>query len=532
MGVSSYLEFLTVLFGWVMYDRLWAVLNDTGIVYLPFLVILLNSIIDSRKGGDDEGSAAIQSLKKCETDIVVGMVVLFLAAVPFTEVQLGEMTYVRPTLDCAVERRINAGTEPAEVDGTATGTEYDAALATIGGEVGRIPIWWGMVHVVSKAVVGGSVAAIPCTNNVASVSMRLGDDTIDEPELLHELADFRLDCHQPALACLAQNCRTGRQTDAAPTKDYIGSEWFLTQPGYYDRLQSRKARPAWSLNADRDRDLGGGAHPRCNEWWRDGTNGLRGRLLASIEIETRDELVYDAEAVLREENPSASTAELEDMLLRRYLAVSNGISSGGLSYEPSVGETFREQNSAVIGVMAAGMDVVEDVLSTTMAAAGLLLKAPGAAAEGMAIREGMPIFLSLLLMIFVIVLPFLMVFSRYDPGILLTLTLVFFALQFVYVLWGVAFWVDQHLYGALTGERGSPKANALQLGVMIWIQRLLYLVFPMVWVAALGWIGVRASDAFTHGVASPTKDVGAATRSGGDAAAGVAKGVATKGMKG
>ena len=44
MGVSSYFEFVTVLFGWIVYDRLWAVLNDTGIVYLPFFVILLKNL--------------------------------------------------------------------------------------------------------------------------------------------------------------------------------------------------------------------------------------------------------------------------------------------------------------------------------------------------------------------------------------------------------------------------------------------------------------------------------------------------------
>ena len=205
---------------------------------------------------------------------------------------------------------------------------------------------------------------------------------------------------------------------------------------------------------------------------------------------TRDELVYDAAAILREEYPTATTAELEDLLLRRYLAVGNPISSGGLSYEPSVAETFAEQSNPVVGLVAAGMDVAEDVLSTGLAGLGLLFKAPGAAAEGMAIREGMPIFLALLLMIFVVVLPILMVFSRYEPGILLTLTLVFFGLQFVYVLWGVAFWVDQHLYGALTAGAGTV-ANALQLGMMIWIQRLLYLVFPVIWVTALARLRLR-----------------------------------------
>ena len=149
MGVSSYFEFVTVLFGWVVYDRLWAVLNDTGIVYIPFFVIVLKNVLESRRAGDDEGSAAVQSLKKSETDVVVAIVVMFLAAVPFTEVRLGEMSYVRPTLDCALERRIARGAEPAEVNGLATGTAYDAPLGTLSGEVGRIPIWWGGVLVVS-----------------------------------------------------------------------------------------------------------------------------------------------------------------------------------------------------------------------------------------------------------------------------------------------------------------------------------------------------------------------------------------------
>ena len=50
MGVSSYFEFVTVLFGWIVYDRLWAVLNDTGIVYVPFFVILLKNLLESRRG--------------------------------------------------------------------------------------------------------------------------------------------------------------------------------------------------------------------------------------------------------------------------------------------------------------------------------------------------------------------------------------------------------------------------------------------------------------------------------------------------
>jgi len=533
MGVSSYFEFVTVLFGWIVYDRLWAVLNDTGIVYVPFLVILLRNMLESRRAGDDEGSAAVQSLKKSETDVVVAIGVMFLAAVPFTEVRLGEMSYVRPTLDCAVEERIARGAEPAEVNGLATGTAYDAPLGTLAGETGRVPIWWGFVHVVSKAVVAAGTAAIPCTGDVVRVTMTLGNDTVEDPLLLRELADFTTDCHRPAIGRMYQGGVGGGTPAARSQMDYVGSTFFLDTRGYYNALYSRRERPAFPPNPARDAGLDG-SHPTCREWWRDGANGLRARLLGEIDQATRDELVYEPNAILRAENPGMSVAELEDLLLRRYLAHRSGdrIGVSSVSYEPGVAENYRmgaaSRHGVVGGVIHATADVIDDVLSMGAAGLGMVLQGPGNIAAGVAVREGMPIFLALLLMVFVAVLPFLMVFSRYDPAVLVTLTLVFFGLQFFYVLWGMAFWVDNHLHEALTGPAGAPKANPIQGLVSLWVQRFLYIVFPMMWLAAIGWVGVRAESAMA-GVTRLADSSAAAAQSGGDTAVSAAKGAATKG---
>ena len=533
MGVSSYFEFVTVLFGWVVYDSLWAVLNDTGLVYLPFLVILLKNLLESRRGGDDEGSAAIQSLKKSETDVVVAIVVMFLAAVPFTEVRLAEMSYVRPQLDCATAERIDRGLEPGEVNGTSTGTAYDAPLATLAGETGRIPIWWGFVHVVSKAVVAAGTASIPCTGDVVRLSLSLGADTVEDPLLLRELADFTTDCHRPAVARMYQGGPGGGTPAAREQMDYVGSAFFLDTHGYYNLLYSRRDRPAFGRVEARDSGLEG-SHPTCREWWRDGANGLRARLLAEIDQATRDELVYEANALFRAGHPGASLAELEDRLLRKYLAHRTGhrIGVSSVSYEPGVAENYRMgaagHHGALGGVIHATADVIDDVLSMGAAGLGMVLQGPGNIAAGVAVREGMPIFLALLLMVFTAVLPFLMVFSRYDVTLLVTLTLVFFGLQFFYVLWGMAFWADNHLHEALTGAASAPAANPIQGLVSLWVQRLLYIVFPMLWLAAVGWVGVKAGSVM--GAMSTLGDSTArAAQSGGDAAVSAARAAATKG---
>lgn len=533
MGVSSYFEFVTVLFGWVVYDRLWAVLNDTGIVYLPFFAILLTNLLESRRAGDDEGSAAIQSLKKSETDVLVAIVVLFLAAVPFTEVRLAEMSYTRPTLDCATAERIARGDEPAEVAGTATGTAYDVPLATLSGEVGRVPLWWGFVHVVSKAVVAAGVAAIPCTGDVVRVAMSLDGDPIDDVHLAREVADFTTDCHRPSVVRMHSGGPNGRSEEAMRHRDYLGSPFFLETDGYYDVRYSRRERPSFPPDADRDEGLVG-SHPTCREWWSDDANGLRSRLLAGIDQRIRNEMVYDSNAILRQQHEGASQGELEDLLLRRYLAHRPGNRSGvaSVSYETDVGEVYRAaagvNGSVAAGALSATADIIDNWVSMGAAAIGLLSKAPGNIAAGAAIREGVPIFLALLLMVFTAGLPLLMVFSRYELSVLMTLTLVFFGLQFFYVLWGMAFWVDNHLFGALVGAASAPVPNPLQALVSLWVQRFLYIVFPMIWLAAMAWVGVRTSG-ITGAMSQLSDSTAKAAEKGGEMVGKIVKGMLTKG---
>ena len=125
--------------------------------------------------------------------------------------------------------------------------------------------------------------------------------------------------------------------------------------------------------------------------------------------------------------------------------------------------TYR---SVAGGLVHATADVIDDVLSMGAAAVGMVVEGSGNLAAGVAIREGMPIFLALLLMVFVAVRPFLMVFSRYDVSALVTLTLVFFGLQFFYVLWGNGVLGRQSSVRGTdrggVGSRGQPGAGACE----------------------------------------------------------------------
>ena len=66
MTVDSYLELFTTLFGWAFYGILWDVLVGTGIVFLPFLGILIDNWREPAEGGEF-GTVTGLSLRRMET---------------------------------------------------------------------------------------------------------------------------------------------------------------------------------------------------------------------------------------------------------------------------------------------------------------------------------------------------------------------------------------------------------------------------------------------------------------------------------
>ena len=457
MGVSSYFEFVTTLFGWILYDSFWSVLADSGVVYIPFIVILFTNIVSSRRAGDDEGSAALQSLKKSETDIVIAIVILFIAAVPFSNVTLGQMQFTRPTVDCRVVDNIANGTEQATVAGGNTGTSYDRVLATIGGQAGRIPIWWGFVHVLTKSVVAGSVASIPCAGDMSAVHMTLENEKIDDPRVNREVQEFINDCYMPSKSQFLRLENANPAPAVVDETNYLGSTFFQNNAQYYNKFYSSKARPDWAWNAARDggyeTDQAVGGHPNCNEWWTDAAVGLRQKILGAVNPRIIDEYITRPRNLIQAASAGVlNLQQRQDVFLRKFLAIKNSqanISGWGnnlsTSYSTSSSERIGQgiSTGGVVGgigaVLREGGKVGLDNLLTTVAGVGAAISAPGHLAAGIAVREGSTIFLSLILMIFVCVLPFLMVFSLYRLAMLMTLSLVFFSLHFAYVLWGIAF---------------------------------------------------------------------------------------------
>lgn len=527
MGVASYFEFVTTLLAWVLYDKVWAVLLDTALIFVPFITMMVGNIMSSRKAGDDEGSAAIQSLKKIETDLYMMIGVVVFAAIPVLDVTLGEMAYVKPPLDCAV---------PGEtIDGTATGTTYDGILTTLGSETGRVPIWWGALHTLSKSVVSASIAGIPCADDVSSVGYKLAGDKIDPPELRKELGDFTKDCYK------ASKARLQRMDTSALTREqrndtlWLGSEYFRTTGGFYNNYYSYDPRAAFPYTAARDSgfedDFSAGGHPTCNEWWGDSTNGIRIKVLDSIDPDLMNDMVYSASSLMnRVLGVALTTREKEDAFLRKYLEVQE-VKLGLAGSSVSTGYQVSNQEAAAAsgqGTFSSLPAFFTDISIASVAALGAVFEAPKAITEGYAIRNGISMIQAIVLMMLVIMLPFLMLFSQYKVSMVFNLSIIFFSLHLLSYVWAIAFWVENNVMAAMIGAEGlsvfTPGENLTQTTLMWFMERFLYVILPMIVLTSLGWVGIRAGD-----IGNQIKGFGGNVGSVGASGGAAAKTIATKG---
>ena len=81
MTVDSYLELFTTLFGWTFYGILWDVLVGTGIVFLPFLGILIDNWREPAQGGEF-GTVTGLSLRRMELELFIALLVVVLSGQP------------------------------------------------------------------------------------------------------------------------------------------------------------------------------------------------------------------------------------------------------------------------------------------------------------------------------------------------------------------------------------------------------------------------------------------------------------------
>ncbi|EPA95357.1 conjugal transfer protein TraG N-terminal domain-containing protein [Pseudomonas mandelii] len=470
---TDYLEYYLTLVSWIVHNGIWAVLVASGVFAIPFLAIILQEWLKARAEGADEGNKGALSAVRIENRIFVAIVVILFAGIPFIDVDFNTLRFDRTR---SIQCQVNVP-EPAQ-------TGWSQSFSTLNNQSAKVPVWWFFMHAISRAVTGASVAAIPCGTDLRQIRMEVDATRIDDPVLAQEVSDFTHDCYGPARARLFMN-RPDLDEEQMYDVTWIGSRFFLDTPGYYDTYRAKTPREGWPYDSARDAGLAevpsGAGYPTCNQWWSDGTNGLRARLLGQVDPSLLTRIGGWAGFL--------SQDQVNDSVIRAIASPRQQKLNQGAIYSDYGGQIEM---------------TVPNVATRAASDVGLAIGSIAYFPAMDAMRQALPMVLALLKMALVICIPLVLVIGTYDLKTVVTISVVQFALFFVDFWFQLARWIDSTILDALYGWGwgwNRPHTNFDPLiglnntfGDMLvsFVMATMFIVLPTFWVAALGWAGVSA----------------------------------------
>ena len=468
---NDYLEYYLTLVGWLISNGIWDVLMDSGMFALPIFTILLQEWLKARGEGVDEGNKGLLASTRIESRLWMATAVIMFAGMPFIHLDLSTMQFDDSrSQQCQYQ-------VPAPED-----TGWGRSFTSLNNQSAQVPVWWFFVHSMSKAITGAAVAAIPCGSDLRQMRMQVNNTRLHDPVLAQEVADFTNDCYGYSRAKLFMN-RPNLNDELTNDINWIGSQYFIGQPGYYDTYHSRTPRAEWPYDSTRDMGLAqvknGGGYPTCNQWWADSNKGLRSRLLAQVDSSLLDRFIRWASFMPQE--------EVNDAIIRQVVSPS--------SQNMTQGKVYTDYGGQVGGSLFNDMSRATGTVGLTV---GTLAYFPAMDV----VRQALPMVLAALKMALLICIPLVLMFSTYDLKATITVSVVQFAIIFVDFWLQLARWIDTTILDALYGANSPHSSlnplmgmNNTQADMLLnYVMAALFIVLPAFWMTSLAFAGVKAGS--------------------------------------
>lgn len=496
MGLDSKLELYTTLFGWLFYNSIWEVLVATGIVFLPFIGIVVDTVITAYKNEEGE-EAATTSLRIMEVEFFVAFFVVMMTGVPAIPLSATELSFTP---------RAILGT-PADMDATPgnSGSTYGGTISFVNypNQV-EVPIFWYMTLGFTAGFNRAVMDDVPGVLDLREYAEHLRELHIDDPAVQAELNDFFRDCFIEARSKYLTDKPRSPAIDALLERfgltdtEWVGSHVFLETPGYYGELRSEATREGFVWSQLRDVEWTVDDHPiygkpYCSEWWTNPAYGLAQKLLnetngmeliaAAVEVGWDEVMRRDSliKAVMLN-SPARWTNRGYDLAYGNMTHLSDS-NSGAWA------DIINRSQQAV-----AGFGLGRETLSLSAYIRIFL--------------EAAPMLQALILMGLYALLPFFILMSRYAFSVFITGAMIIFIVKFWTVLWFFAWWVDQNLISAFYAAPGSLTTlfnidMTMKRVILNVLTGMMYIIFPALFTVYLGVSGMRAGHAL-DGVARTT----------------------------
>ena len=540
MPVGSVLELYTVVLAWNLYGAIWALLVNTGLVLIPFIVTIISTLTSARESnGTIDADSLIRIL---ETRIYSMLFVVFIAAQPMIYGQLNKTTYThyRCGVSASGVLEKTASTKSFGDSDSTLDKKAGAFNVMLGGKTPEAPFWWYLVSLLNHAIAQAAKQELPCQADLRTMASGISELDIPDRSLKDELGDFYSQCWRPAVNFYGSQRLPDSELPAKFRGGVIyddiswpGSEFFLSRAGYYDTLRATKQLPHELFPYQESRDgknvppppsgVTMGGYPTCHEWWLGypasgvsvgGSNqGLRTRLLGNIKDNGAKSSCADCTGAwwnFWSADKFATGTDRDNTLIK--IALFNTKSA----MELNLGNGLSGGSDSLVS------DSVSAV-KTGIAFLGAAMTSIPNAVETESYRKIAPALQAITLMVFIIVLPLLLTIGSFSLGNLVALSILQFSIIFWSFLFALAAWLDNFLLDSLLsfGDDGrtvvgyvlpdaihNPDTMAIS-----WVVRMCYYLLPLLFTYFLGSIGIQAGNQIASSINSA--GIGAAGKTGG-----------------
>lgn len=477
MSVTGYLALYTTLIGWQQYQNLWSLMTGTGLVFIPFIGIILNCFLKPFESQQPK-SAAVAALQRLMVQIVGALLIIEFCCVPTVPLDPKVLHY-EPA--CVASPKIATPEH--------TGTTYDNEFAVPTGI--RVPIIWYLVMAVSNGFTHAAIDGLGCSPiNYQSLQNQLDVSHISDPVLKNETIEFYNDCYVPAYSKymsgkLSQSQNKTIQAYGQNDLGWVGSQGFLKTQGFYNALSAQQPIKGFAFNPSRDQFEGQTnnhskwGEPNCAEWWSNPDNGLKRKLEKALPF-----------SFIQKISHLNHPTELNEVAVRQLITNSfdPGMSTGDISQGY---ETLNDEN---------GSGTLVNLVSDLGVAGENLSYAP----KLYLIINALPVIQALLLLAIYALLAIMIPFSSYQTHFIITGAAIIFAVTFWSYLWHLVGYINNELIGALYPQNSHSlfpswqeleQANGLNAVFVHFIIGTLYLVLPMLFLTLASWAGLKISGA-------------------------------------
>ncbi|HDS1208435.1 TPA: conjugal transfer protein TraG N-terminal domain-containing protein [Shewanella algae] len=531
MVVDSTLDAYAISLGFYIYNIMWDVFVETGIVLLPIIALIVNATKRVLESGMED-----KNTRSAIRTVWVGSLLIIcafeLALFPMVKLNVDGVKYFKR--QCTDDSNVG-GTVSSSIQGESNEYVVSNMKVQINDRDVMIPVLFYVAIRVVSGLKNEIVTQLPCTTDIRLVSDSMLTQSIEDEALRNEVSDFVKTCYDPARSKYLKSWNRG----IIEADNWPGSRTLLTNSGYYnnsdgDGFYSKKALPGFGgttnvveESANLPADYG---FPTCKEWWL-GVGQVNTPYVSSEALSTR---LYDSLSEWLKNNDNGIYEVITSKLntVKRtnyvYIAKKDAVVREAL-FSPIKLQQLQSLTTTDYGLQ--GKTSVTDWIFRALGTAGVASKSIEQFSGASMLQIGMPMVKSFLILgIIVSFLP-AMIMAGYKWKYIGVFIGVVSSILFWPFFWELARLIDDTIITAM--GIGISEVNTLMLSQ--WISSAFYLYGPILFSTCLGWVGMVSADGAFQKMAGAAGSAGqsgpGAAKSGLNKTKNIAKKVATKGAK-